>query len=387
MSRSSIAVLAAHCSTTGYVAPPPQTPDIPAAVARGRDRAALLPVGRTLPGRRRRRRHPEGGAGGGRRRGRVQPDSFELKESGIGAVLATAQDVADDGPPPAGHRQGNRRGQGGGPRSAGGVRRGSEPVDLPRAGGRQGRRPVPGVPGPAQARLPVPVRAARTRRWRAGCAPRPRRARSPSRPTRRRCWRRWRGPSSAAWPRRWSSWPSTWAASGRSRVDDVEDLIAETRERGVFELTKAIGAGDVDARAGAAHQHAPQPRTGAADPVHAGAAAAPDLAGQGALGGRRRTRRDRRRRGDQPLLSRRRPGPRARACRAAPRARLRTALSGGPRAQDLTLEPGVALSTPGRAARPRAPGAVQPGLAPALLEREATATVEATRPSGKPSPP
>lgn len=28
-------------------------------------------------------------------------------------------------------------------------------------------------------------------------------------------------------------------------VDDVEDLIAETRQRGIFELTKAIGAGDV----------------------------------------------------------------------------------------------------------------------------------------------
>jgi DNA polymerase III subunit delta len=28
-------------------------------------------------------------------------------------------------------------------------------------------------------------------------------------------------------------------------VDDVEDLIAETRERGIFELTKAIGGGDV----------------------------------------------------------------------------------------------------------------------------------------------
>ncbi|HEY6475496.1 MAG TPA: DNA polymerase III subunit delta, partial [Polyangia bacterium] len=28
-------------------------------------------------------------------------------------------------------------------------------------------------------------------------------------------------------------------------VDDVEDLVAETRERGIFELTKAIGAGNV----------------------------------------------------------------------------------------------------------------------------------------------
>jgi DNA polymerase-3 subunit delta len=28
-------------------------------------------------------------------------------------------------------------------------------------------------------------------------------------------------------------------------VDDVEDLVAETRQRGIFELTKAIGAGDV----------------------------------------------------------------------------------------------------------------------------------------------
>ena len=28
-------------------------------------------------------------------------------------------------------------------------------------------------------------------------------------------------------------------------VDDVEDLIAETRQRGIFELTKAIGAGEV----------------------------------------------------------------------------------------------------------------------------------------------
>ena len=49
----------------------------------------------------------------GRRRGRIQPDSFDLKESGIGAVLATAQHAADDGQAPAGHRQGDRRGQGG----------------------------------------------------------------------------------------------------------------------------------------------------------------------------------------------------------------------------------------------------------------------------------
>jgi len=33
-------------------------------------------------------------------------------------------------------------------------------------------------------------------------------------------------------------------ASGRIRRSDVEDLVAETRERGVFELTKAIGDGD-----------------------------------------------------------------------------------------------------------------------------------------------
>ena len=29
------------------------------------------------------------------------------------------------------------------------------------------------------------------------------------------------------------------------RVDDVEELVAETRQRNVFELTKTIGAGDV----------------------------------------------------------------------------------------------------------------------------------------------
>jgi DNA polymerase-3 subunit delta len=35
-------------------------------------------------------------------------------------------------------------------------------------------------------------------------------------------------------------------AGGRGiTVDDVEDLVAETRERGIFELTKAIGAGNV----------------------------------------------------------------------------------------------------------------------------------------------
>jgi DNA polymerase III subunit delta len=33
-------------------------------------------------------------------------------------------------------------------------------------------------------------------------------------------------------------------------VDDVEDLIAETRQRGIFELTKAIGAGEVGASLG-----------------------------------------------------------------------------------------------------------------------------------------
>ena len=37
-----------------------------------------------------------------------------------------------------------------------------------------------------------------------------------------------------------------YAGGGRAiTVDDVEDLVAETRQRGIFELTKAIGAGEV----------------------------------------------------------------------------------------------------------------------------------------------
>ena len=69
-------------------------------------------------------------------------------------------------------------------------------------------------------------------------------------------------------------------------VDDVEDLVAETREHAIFELTKAIGMGDVPQSLALLRAHAAQPGAAAEDPVHAGAPAAPDLARQGA--GRRR---------------------------------------------------------------------------------------------------
>ena len=212
----------------------------------GRHRADLLSDRRALPGRHRGRRDPRRGAGRGGRGRRLQPRHLRSQGERRRRRGRHRAHAADDGEAPPGRRQGDRRGEGGRPGAAARLHRGPEPVHLPGAVRRQGRRAAEGVRGAAQARLPARCsRRCGTTRWPAGCAPRRTGAASTSSPTPPARSRRWPGPTSGGWPRRWSSSRSTSAAERAIGVDDVEDLVAETREHAIFELTKAIGMGDV----------------------------------------------------------------------------------------------------------------------------------------------
>ena len=122
--------------------------------------------------------------------------------------------AADAGQAPAGGRQGDRRGEGRRPRAARRLRRRSQPVDLPSADRRQGRRPLQGLPGAEEARLPARLRAAARPGARRLAARRGARAQGDLPPdAAERARRPPPGPSSAACRRRSTSWRSTRTAS------------------------------------------------------------------------------------------------------------------------------------------------------------------------------
>jgi len=81
-------------------------------------------------------------------------------------------------------------------------------------------------------------------------------------------------------PRRSRQLLCTSARKGAFRRADVEDLVAETRERGVFELTKAIGEGNTARALTLLGNMLAKPGAAPAHPVHAGAAAPSESGGR-----------------------------------------------------------------------------------------------------------